>query len=136
MALAAWWGRDPLPSLSSLASFSAGPTSDEPTLAHLNGLSLAEIRSRLQAGHRPIWPIYAEPGLDDLAGRGRLAGAGCGGSVAGPVMKVMSYLCEVMGDTANIRRISRIRFTWLRWVAITNSLTNWLSSGNRFSPSC
>lgn len=71
MALAAWWGRDPLPLLSSLASFSAGPTSDEPTLAHLNGLSLAEIRSRLQAGHRPIWPIldYLRPGKPSLQDR-------------------------------------------------------------------
>lgn len=53
MALATWWSSDPLPPLSRLAGFSAGPTTDEPILARLNDLSLSEIRRRLRAGHQP-----------------------------------------------------------------------------------
>jgi GNAT superfamily N-acetyltransferase len=60
MALASWWGGDPLPPLSPLTGFSAGPTHDEQILAHLNGLAPAEIRRRLQAGHRPYLGYLAE----------------------------------------------------------------------------
>jgi GNAT superfamily N-acetyltransferase len=53
MALATWWGGDPLPPLAPLAGFSAGPTRDEEILARLNNLPPAEVRRRLRAGHRP-----------------------------------------------------------------------------------
>jgi GNAT superfamily N-acetyltransferase len=53
MALATWWTGDPLMKLTPLHSFKIQLAHDDKLLAQLNRLSMEEVRSRMQAGHRP-----------------------------------------------------------------------------------
>jgi GNAT superfamily N-acetyltransferase len=53
MALATWWRGDSVPALTPLQNFYAGPTKDAELLARLANLELAEVQTRLAAGHRP-----------------------------------------------------------------------------------
>lgn len=53
MALATWWTQDALPDLPALPGFQVAIATDDLTLAKLNRLSVAEVRARREAGHRP-----------------------------------------------------------------------------------
>jgi GNAT superfamily N-acetyltransferase len=53
MALASWWQNDPLPTLKALPDFSVKLADNNLELARLNRLSVREVETRKQAGHRP-----------------------------------------------------------------------------------
>lgn len=53
MAFATWWNGDHRPALAALPNFFAAPTADIDLLAQLAHLAHAEVRRRLDQGHRP-----------------------------------------------------------------------------------
>lgn len=53
MAFATWWRGDELPALAPKGDFFAGRTDDADLLARLARLEMAEVRRRLDEGHRP-----------------------------------------------------------------------------------
>jgi len=53
MAFATWWRGDQRPALASLPTFFAAPTEDVALLAQMAQLDVAEVRRRLDQGHRP-----------------------------------------------------------------------------------
>ncbi|MBX3002203.1 MAG: hypothetical protein KF893_27005 [Caldilineaceae bacterium] len=55
MALATWWTNDPQPQLSPLPGLQVAVPTDEHQIAQINRISLADVRARLTAGHRPYF---------------------------------------------------------------------------------
>ncbi len=53
MSLATWWINDRLPVLPTLSDFEVRPAQDDPELAALARLPIAEVEARRAAGHRP-----------------------------------------------------------------------------------
>lgn len=52
MALATWWTGDAFPGTKLMSGFSVSRTLDDERMAHLNGVSVAEVVARRAAGHR------------------------------------------------------------------------------------
>jgi GNAT superfamily N-acetyltransferase len=72
MALATWWAGDQIPALAPLPSFAAAITTDIGAMARLAGFDPAEVRARLDGGHRPY--VASLDGIP--AGYGWVAGTG------------------------------------------------------------